>query len=131
MVAQPLVLDLADGGVGQRWTIGPVAAVNSSPTTPIARKLQATPMPLAALDHPGGHASRVTGGEPVRRVEHREEAVCWGVVVDRHELGDLGAAVAELGAGAARSTIVMPIPKGATSRATDSQNPSILHCVAW
>ena len=48
-----------------------------------------------ARSHPG----RVADGEPVGRVEHRQEGVRRVAVVGGVQLGDLGAAVAELGAG--------------------------------
>jgi hypothetical protein len=65
----------------------------------------------------------VARSQTVRRIEHLHEAVRHSVVVDGHELGDLGAAIAELGPAPPGSTIIMPIPNGATSWATDSTNP--------
>jgi hypothetical protein len=62
--------------------------------------------------------------------EHRLEGMGRVAVVLGHELGDLGAAVAELGAGAAGFDDGA-MPKGATSWATDSQKPSMPHLVAF
>jgi hypothetical protein len=47
------------------------------------------------------------GARTVRRIDHLQEAVRRCVVADGHELGDLGAAGAELGAGSGGSTIVI------------------------
>jgi len=45
-----------------------------------------------------GHVGWVTGSQSVIGIQHPQETMSWGFVVDGRELHDLRAAVAELGA---------------------------------
>ena len=82
-------------------------------------------------DDGGGHAGGVAGCLGGVGVEQLLEGAGGRAGVVGKCIGDLGAAVTEFGSGAAGSTMEMPTPKGANSRATDSVDPSMPHLVAW
>jgi hypothetical protein len=94
--------EVGEGGeLALRLEVGrsaPVASSGCSPTPERRAACAAEPAHLDAADDAIGHPGRVARGQTVRRVEHLQEAVRPYFVVDSHELGDRGAAVAELGA---------------------------------